>query len=113
MTHTTTNREAERQARGLLTIQRIVAEHYNLPIAAMKSKKRTAEYANARHVAMFLARSILGTSFPDIAAAFGKKDHMSAMHGFRAVSDRMTHDSDFTAAIVDLRNLARIQLARK
>lgn len=113
MTQTTTNREAEAQARGLLTIQRLVAEHYKLPITAMKSKKRTAEYANARHVAMFLARSILGVSYPDIAAAFGKKDHMSAIHGFRVVSDRMPHASDFVDEVVTLRNAARLELTKK
>jgi chromosomal replication initiator protein len=113
MTQTTTNREAEAQTRGLLTIQRVVADHYKLPIAAMTSKKRTAEYANARHVAMFLARSLLGASFPDIAAAFGKKDHMSAMHGFRAVSDKMPHASAFVDEVVALRNSARLQLSKK
>ncbi len=113
MTQTTTNREAERQTRGILTIQRIVADHYKLPIAAMTSRKRTAEYANARHVAMFLARSLLGASFPDIAAAFAKKDHMSAMHGYRAVCDQMGTLQDFAETVIVLRDSVRLQLACK
>lgn len=56
---------------------------------------RRADCARARHLAMFLAREQTLESLPQIAKAFGKKDHTTVMYACNRVRDRAAIDPDF------------------
>ena len=72
----------------------IVAEHFNISIADLKSKKRNAEIANPRQVAMYLMRtmSTKELSLKAIGAIFGGKDHSTIKFGIEKVESEMETD---------------------
>ncbi|GAB4175013.1 MAG: chromosomal replication initiator protein DnaA [Terrimicrobiaceae bacterium] len=85
----------QEQARRVVTIdqiQRKVAEHFDVRLADMTSKRRPANVAFPRQVAMFLARELTTTSFSDIGDAFGGRDHGTVMHAVKLVKKRMQED---------------------
>ena len=61
-------------------IQRIVAEYFKISIDDLKSKKRNANLAFPRQIAMYLCRKLTDESFPKIGIEFGGKDHSTVMH---------------------------------
>ena len=72
----------------------IVAEHFNISIADLKSKKRNAEIANPRQVAMYLMRtmSTKELSLKAIGAIFGGKDNSTIKYGIEKVESEMETD---------------------
>lgn len=74
-------------------IQRAVAEHYDVRISDMSSKRRMRTVAVPRQVAMYLCRRMTRSSLPDIAAAFSKT-HATVLHAYRVVDQRLTEDMD-------------------
>lgn len=73
-------------------IQRAVAEHFDIRFADMTSKRRTAQIAFARQVAMFISRERTGSSLVDIGEAFGGRDHGTVIHAVNLVKKRMAED---------------------
>ena len=74
-------------------IQKKVAEHYDLRIADMTSKRRPEHIAFPRQVAMYLSRQMTESSLNTIGEAFGGRDHGTVLHACRLVKDRMQVDS--------------------
>ncbi len=83
------------------SIQRAVAEHYDIRLADMSSKKRPRSIAVPRQVAMYLCRRLTDSSFPDIGNAFGKT-HATILHACRTVDNRMDVDEELRRTITDI-----------
>jgi chromosomal replication initiator protein len=82
----------QEEARRTVTIdqiQRKVAEHYDVRLADMTSKRRPANIAFPRQIAMFLARKLTKSSLSEIGEAFGGRDHGTVLHAHRLVQERM------------------------
>ncbi len=82
----------QEQARRAVTIdqiQRKVAEHFDVRLADMTSKRRPANIAFPRQIAMFLARELTKSSLSDIGDAFGGKDHGTVIHACKLIKSRM------------------------
>jgi chromosomal replication initiator protein len=75
------------------TIQKRVAEHFDIRLADMTSKRRPENIAFPRQIAMFLARQLTESSLNTIGEAFGGRDHGTVLHACRLVKDRMEVDS--------------------
>jgi len=73
-------------------IQKRVAEHFDIRLADMASKRRPENIAFPRQIAMFLARQLTGSSLNTIGEAFGGRDHGTVLHACRLVKDRMHVD---------------------
>ena len=95
--------EVERLLRGTLleeakksltieAIQKCVAEHYDIRVADMTSRRRPASLAFPRQVAMFLARTLTAASLNEIGEVFGGKDHGTVLHAYRLIERRMKED---------------------
>ena len=85
----------QEQARKTITIdaiQRRVAEHFDVRLADMTSKRRQANIAFPRQIAMFLSRQHTSSSLCDIGDAFGGKDHGTVIHACKLVKKRMEAD---------------------
>lgn len=81
------------------TIQKVVADHYNITVQDLKSKKRDKKYANPRHIAIYIAREMTENSFPDLGNDFGGRDHTTAMHSYEKVEDMLKTDSSLDTTI--------------
>jgi chromosomal replication initiator protein len=73
-------------------IQRRVAETYDLRLADMTSKRRPANIALPRMVAMYLSRRLTTASLNEIGDAFGGRDHGTVLHANRTIEDKMKGD---------------------
>ncbi|MGD9613779.1 MAG: helix-turn-helix domain-containing protein [Alphaproteobacteria bacterium] len=91
----------------IAAIQRLVAEHYGVPAAILSASFRSAPIAQARQVAMYLARETTGRSFPAIGRHFGGRDHSTVVHGVKTVAARIAADPDFAAEMAGLRAAAQ------
>ena len=79
-------------------IQKIVADFYDIRLADMTSKKRPANIAWPRMVAMFLSRNMTGLSLPSIAEKF-VRNHATVLHAVNSVKAKMDCDEDFKREI--------------
>ncbi|MFN7140629.1 MAG: chromosomal replication initiator protein DnaA, partial [Limisphaerales bacterium] len=75
-------------------IQKRVAEHFDIRLADMTSKRRPENIAFPRQIAMFLARQMTESSLNSIGEAFGGRDHGTVLHACRLVKDRMEIDAN-------------------
>jgi chromosomal replication initiator protein len=73
-------------------IQRRVAETYDLRLADMTSKRRPANIALPRMVAMYLSRHLTSASLNEIGESFGGRDHGTVLHANRVIEERMKSD---------------------
>ena len=78
------------------TIQKVVAERFNVSINDLIGKRRTHNIAFARQVAMYLCRKLTGCSYPEIGALFGGRDHSTVIHANRAIGEKAASDPQFT-----------------
>lgn len=84
--------EQARRAVTIEQIQRKVAEQFDVRLADMTSKRRPANIAFPRQVAMYLARELTKSSLSDIGDAFGGKDHGTVIHACKLVKRRLEED---------------------
>ncbi len=92
------------EARKTVTIdqiQRRVAEHFDIRIADMTSKRRPANIAYPRQVAMYLSRQHTKSSLSEIGEAFGGRDHGTVLHACKVVKEKIGGD-DETRRMVSL-----------
>jgi chromosomal replication initiator protein len=80
-------------------VQRKVAEHYDVRLADMTGKRRTAHIAFARQVAMFLSRRLTKNSLQDIGEAFGGKDHGTVIHACKTVQGRLDREESLRQVV--------------
>ena len=81
-------------------VQRVVAEHYDLKVEDLKTKKRTRKVAFPRQIAMYLCRELVnGASLPKIGEAFGGRDHTTILHGCEKISAEIENDLELRETI--------------
>jgi chromosomal replication initiator protein len=80
-------------------IQKIVANYFKLKVADMYSKRRPANIAHARQVAMYLVKEQTQKSLPEIGEAFGGRDHTTVLHAVRKITELRLHDESLNHAI--------------
>ena len=92
----------QEEARHSITIEQIqrrVAEHFDVRLADMTSKRRPASIAFPRQVAMFLARELTKASLNEIGDAFGGRDHGTVLHACKLVKKRMKEQDNLRQTI--------------
>src|SRR5262249_46808496 len=92
----------------LNTVLEAAAAFYGFTLNELAGRKRTKEVAQARQIAMYLARTETDASFPQIAAALGGRDHTTVLYGCARIADLVKTD---TTVANDLDKI-RAQLAR-
>ncbi|CAN5285573.1 chromosomal replication initiator protein DnaA [soil metagenome] len=67
-------------------IQKTVADFFSIKVADMYSKKRPANIARPRQIAMYLAKELTQKSLPEIGDLFGGRDHTTVLHAVRKIA---------------------------
>ncbi|MGA1694427.1 MAG: helix-turn-helix domain-containing protein, partial [Burkholderiaceae bacterium] len=75
-------------------IQKTVADFFKIKVADMYSKKRPANIALPRQIAMYLAKELTQKSLPDIGDLFGGRDHTTVLHAVRKISEARQHNAE-------------------
>ena len=81
-------------------IQKKVAEHFDVRLADITSKRRPANIAFPRQVAMYLARNHTKASLNEIGDAFGGRDHGTVLHACKTVCARMQKEDQVRQLIL-------------
>ncbi|NNF11738.1 MAG: chromosomal replication initiator protein DnaA [Gemmatimonadetes bacterium] len=76
-------------------IKECIAGSWRVRIEALVSKTRTRNVTEARHVAMYAIREILGMPLAEIGNLFGGRDHSTVLYSIRKVEGRMEEDDRF------------------
>lgn len=84
-----------KEKNGPVTMERIkqlTAESFGFSTSDLLSKKRTAELALARQIAMYIARNKTEESLQQIGISFNKKDHTTVIYGCKKIEDLLNSD---------------------
>jgi len=90
------------QAQNVLTIETVqkrVADHFQIRHSDMTSKRRPNNIAIPRQVAMYLTRTLTKHSLQEIGDAFGGRDHGTVIHACKAVDNMMEQDSSMRSTV--------------
>ncbi|MDR2436064.1 MAG: chromosomal replication initiator protein DnaA [Puniceicoccales bacterium] len=86
-------------------VQQKVAEYYRLKLADMVSKRRPANIAFPRQVAMYLCRVMTTQSLSDIGNEFGGRDHGTVIHACKTVENVIDQDASVRRTVDYLQKL--------
>ncbi|TWI60620.1 chromosomal replication initiator protein [Pseudoduganella lurida] len=75
-------------------IQKTVADFFNIKVADMYSKRRPANIARPRQIAMYLAKELTQKSLPEIGELFGGRDHTTVLHAVRKIAQDRTKNPE-------------------
>jgi len=67
------------------TIQKFVADYYQLKPTELKSRNNSKSVAMPRQVAMYLCKALTNASLPEIGKSFGGKHHSTVIHSIKKV----------------------------
>ena len=99
------------QAQNVLTIETIqkrVADHFQIRHSDMTSKRRPNNIAMPRQVAMYLSRVLTKHSLQDIGDAFGGRDHGTVIHACKTVENLCEQDTSMRNSV----DFLKTQLSR-
>ena len=94
--------EGEDKPITIAEIERVVADHYHVKTALLRSKRRHKDIAHARHVAMYLTRELTDASLPHIGKTFGDRDHTSVIHACNKIKGMLKENWNFQEEVEQL-----------
>jgi chromosomal replication initiator protein len=83
-------------------IKGAVAQHFSLKVSEIISKRRTKNLSFPRHLAMYLCRKHTTSSYPEIGAQFGGRDHSSVIHAANVVTSKMEDEKEIRDLVKDI-----------
>lgn len=84
------------------TIQRVVADYFNLSYFELRGKKRTRAIAFPRQISMYISRKMTDYSTTEIGYDFGGRDHTTVMHACQRIEGLLQSDSNMDNVIQKL-----------
>ena len=75
-------------------IQKKTAESFNIDPSEIVGKRRPANIAMARQIAMYLSRKLTTHSLQEIGRQFGGRDHGTVMHAIKVIGNAMENDEN-------------------
>ncbi|QWK19418.1 MAG: chromosomal replication initiator protein DnaA [Hydrogenobacter thermophilus] len=98
----------KKSVRDINFVVEFTARHFKLKPEDLKKEGKERKIINARHIAMYLCKMVLGISYAEISRYFGKKDHTSAIYSIRKVEEKIRQDRKFKYMMTFLeRNLRK------
>ena len=90
-----------------LTIENIsqeVCRHFNVPEKLLTSSTRKHEVAQARMVAMYLARQMTDKSLVEIGRVLGGRNHATVLHAVDTISNELEHNAFLRRSVKQIEN---------
>ncbi|MEM9227744.1 MAG: chromosomal replication initiator protein DnaA, partial [Verrucomicrobiota bacterium] len=92
----------QEEAQNKVTIEKIqqkVADYHKLRLSDMVSKRRPANIAFPRQIAMYLSRMLTSHSLQEIGDAFGGRDHGTVIHACKTVENMMEQEESVSRTV--------------
>jgi chromosomal replication initiator protein len=96
--------EDEERAITIELVQKVVAEHFGMKVADLKSKSNARNIALPRQVAMYLCKNLTKASLPEIGREFGGKHHTTVLHSINKINALYDQNGHFHRTINSLIN---------
>ena len=87
----------------------VVCKHLNLDYARFNSTERTREIAQARQIAMYLAKQHTKAPLTTIGASIGGRNHATVLHSCKAVANLMETDKNFRLQVTEIEKKVQAQ----
>ena len=87
-------RQEEKREITIDEIVKAAAIKLNIKIADIRSPKKNKNLVLARQISMFLAREMTSSSFPDIGAKVGGRDHSTVIYAHNKIKKLLETDKD-------------------
>ena len=78
----------------------VVADHFNVKMEDMISRKRNMEIVRPRHIAMYLCKEMTNSTLTTIGKLLGGKDHSTILNGVKKISEEY-EDNENTRNLID------------
>lgn len=85
-------------------IQKTVEHYYNITHAELVGKKRSANIASARQIAIYLCRTLIDIPFNTIGTEFNR-DHSTVMYSIRIVEEKLKESRELNEEMEILRQM--------
>ena len=85
------------------SIQKAVADYYNITVEVLKGKKRSANIAYPRMVAMYLSRMLTDQTLPRIGLEFGGRDHSTVIHAVGKIEEDLASNGQLKEIINEIK----------
>lgn len=80
-------------------IQKVVADHYNVSVSDLKSKKKDRKFVIPRQISVYICCSLTEYSTTEIGNEFGGRDHTTIMHARDKVDSLLKTDSSMNSTV--------------
>jgi chromosomal replication initiator protein len=90
---------------SIANVLEATAKYYRLKADDLGSRQRTKVIAQARQLAMYLAREETDASLIQIGDALGGRDHSTVMHGCAKIAELLDSDSALAQDVSNIRQL--------
>ncbi len=94
----------DKPAATLESVCRASSQYFKIPVADLRSKSRNKNIVNARHIAWYLSKNIVGSTFMEIGKYYSNRDHSSVMHGVSKITEKLKNDSQLSRDLIFLEN---------
>jgi chromosomal replication initiator protein len=90
--------DLDNRAITIESIQKYVADYYQLKVNELKARNNSKSVALPRQVAMYLCKQLTTASLPEIGRSFGGKHHSTVLHSIRKI-EGLRKREDFDSLI--------------
>ena len=84
------------------SIQNFVSSYFNIKKQDLLGKKRKAQFAFPRQIAMYLCRDMINESYPQIAAAFSR-DHTTILHAYDKITKEIEKNEETKRMVAEIK----------
>jgi chromosomal replication initiator protein len=99
--------EPRREPCTVAAVLDATAQQFGLGVDAIVARDRRPAVAQARKVAMYLARELTAESLPAIGRGFGGRDHTTVLHAVRSVTTELARNPELALTVHSLRESLR------
>jgi len=97
--------KTEKKEISIDDITKVVCTQLGVKLQDVKSNKKNKNIAEARQIAMFLAREMTNASFPDIGEKIGGRDHSTVIYSFNKIQKKLSTDKQLTVAVEKMKKI--------
>ncbi|MBR6688694.1 MAG: chromosomal replication initiator protein DnaA [Clostridia bacterium] len=84
-------------------IMQVVSKFFNIKVVDLLSSNRSKNVAYPRQIAMYLCRTVINMTFPQIGKDFGGKDHTTVIHACDKLTKEYMSDPSTKELIDDIK----------
>jgi len=95
------------QGFSIEAIQREVATYFDVKLHDLRGTTRIQSVSRPRMIAMYLARKLTGSSFPEIGHRFGGKDHSTVISAVKKIDGLLAQDANLRSVVTMLESHLR------